>query len=60
MFVVVLSGGNWNDGAKDGLSAWNSNNALSNSNTTEVRWPAITVYCRIVTDCTFTTFTLIH
>ena len=31
MFVVVLSGGNWNDGAKDGLSAWNSNNALSNS-----------------------------
>ena len=30
---VLIVGGNWNNGASDGLSAWNSNNDLSNSNT---------------------------
>lgn len=29
---VLIVGGNWNNGANAGLSAWNSNNDLSNSN----------------------------
>jgi len=30
---VLIVGGNWNNAANAGLSAWNSNNDLSNSNT---------------------------